>query len=362
MNSTNNSTTTLNVPNNYLDQIINLINQLNMDEVNNNNNMDEEDNNNEDNNNINEEDNNMNEEDIIGDFIVTKVTDHKILNNIWFFKLKFKGFNTLEWIPEEDCNCTELINNYLNLKNIKTYYCYCRVSSKQQDQDNTLSLDQQEIELVNEATKLGATRIKVLKTVKSAYTSIPKNLLYINDNINKGDYLLVYYIDRLSRNIVKYLTFLDNMKNKGIVIRSVHENLNYDSNNLDFIQHMLDANKVSKLMSIRAKKTIETRISRGDNLGNPPFGKKILKTDNSVKFVENENELHILNIILKSSLNIDDLVDFLNNKKLFNRNNKKWTNSSIIYHKNKNNNIINNNNINKNKSVKMKICKKRKLN
>lgn len=214
----------------------------------------------------------------IVDYEVKSVIDHRLDRSGNFeFNVKWVGYNKeTSWLTEEECeNCEKLVSDYLHSKNINTCYCFCRVSSKAQTGPTHVSLDAQASELKKRACQTGTNRHKIIKISASAYKGIPLRLLRIGEACGSGDVILIYRVDRLSRNIVKFLSWFEELDNRGVSIIANSENLSYHENKLDFIQGVLDANKEAQLIGKKVKMSIEYRKQRGDEkIGGLPYGKK----------------------------------------------------------------------------------------
>lgn len=272
---------------------------------------------------------------------VSHIEDHRIVDNSLEFLVYFKGYSDPYWIADADCNCENAIKMYFRENNLptRTVYCVCRVSTKEQAGFNHVSLEAQEARLIQTATQTygNEVRIKLLKITASAYKQINSELLNIGEAAQKGDSILVYRVDRLSRNIVKILSFLEDLNERGVDIFSQDENIWYNKNKLEFIQRIVDANKESEILGKRVRLSLEYRRQRGDEVfGNTAFGyskKRLENENNRVVKVKNDNEQSILKRIRKmkkdghTSANI---TDFLNARGIYKRG-KKWTVSMVNY-------------------------------
>ena len=101
-------------------------------------------------------------------------------------------------------------------------------------------------------------------------------------------------MDRLSRNIVQYLAWLEELNNRGVEIYAQSENLHYRTNKLSFIQGILDSQKEAAAIGARVKLAYNRKRARGDErVGGLPYGKRyrrILASDGKTtvrKVVEN---------------------------------------------------------------------------
>jgi DNA invertase Pin-like site-specific DNA recombinase len=231
------------------------------------------------------------------------VTHRKDSTGNYEFKLQFDNDSICdsEWVKDKDCKCDLLISQYLFTKGISTAYLFCRVSTKYQAALHCVSLEAQEAELRNmvtmytkqtstplvlyESSTTSVTRysdntpkydrVKVYSISASAYKNIPDTLQMIGEAAVEGDAIMVWRVDRLSRNIVKYLSWCEEMKTKGVDLLSKEDNQNYTTDHLSFIQHIINANRESETLGKRVKLAYAFKKSRGDaKIGNLEYGKK----------------------------------------------------------------------------------------
>ena len=215
---------------------------------------------------------------------VKKIIGHNRskLTGIFTFKIKFVD-GTIEDVSDLDCSCESVIRNYMEEQKLgRTVYCVCRVSSKQQVGPRHVSLKVQELRLKKEAGQYGKNvRTKVVQMSASAYKGIPRMLEEIGECAREGDVIMIYRVDRLSRNIVKYLSWLEDLMERGVEVVAVDENITYRKDKLRFIQCILDANRESEMIGKRVRASIQHRRERGDEWigGRIPKGKKLVWSD-----------------------------------------------------------------------------------
>ena len=265
---------------------------------------------------------------------VKSITNFTHQYNQYSFQLLFKDGST-EWVDDKDTNCEQLISEYLHNHGINTSYLLCRVSTKEQAGDTHVSLQAQEQELKSFANKDSNpnTRLKTIKISKSAYTGIPTELQNIGECAQRGDNIYIYRVDRLSRNIVKYLDFLEEIANKGIAIYAVSENISYNKNKTQFIQGILDAQKESEAIGARVRLAIKRKRERGDEqIGGLPYGKCYKRTENgTMKVVDKLSEQSIIKRIkrlTKTKTSLKNIANKLNEDGI-RKKNKPWTASSV---------------------------------
>lgn len=263
---------------------------------------------------------------------VRKVISHRRRGGKFVFHLAFKDGST-SWVRDEDTCCERLISEYLYLKGIKTAYCFCRVSSKKQAGINNVSLDAQESELRKYAATLpGIARVKVIKIAASAYKNIPQKLEEVGDCCESGDAILIYRVDRLSRNIVKYLAFLEDLNNREVHLVSYEDRLTYHEDKLNFLEKILNAQKESELLGRKIKMSLKRRRERGDDhLGSLPYGKRSKRMSDGRLLTDVDNdERKIIQRIKRSKQPPRALAYELNCEGITKRG-RKWTSNMIRY-------------------------------
>jgi DNA invertase Pin-like site-specific DNA recombinase len=270
---------------------------------------------------------------------VNGVFDHRISSEgVWQFLVGWKNCRKKEWVNDQNCNCEIAISTYLRQKNIRSAYLFCRVSTPEQATAVNVSLEAQESELRAATQKLqGFDRIRSYAISQSAFKNIPKILLRIGEACLPGDGIFVWRVDRLSRNIVNYLSWMEELNKRGVHIYSHQENLVYADNKLDFLQAVLDAQREASLLGERVKLSYRLKRERGDEkVGRLPYGKKyhrILRPDGGTLkkiVVDNPEEIDIIKRICKSKYNsATDIAKQLNDEGI-KKQGRKWTRLSVI--------------------------------
>ena len=246
-------------------------------------------------------------------YVVTKVVSHKIdKDGKYVFEIKFKGYPDSEWIEDDLTDCEDLIQKY---KSIPTVYAFCRVSSAGQIGEDHVSLEAQCDKLKEiAAEKYPGLRLKTFKISASAYKKIPQVLKSIGEAATRGSHIIVYRIDRLSRNIFQSMQWLENLSYKNVGVHSFVGGKSYADDKLGFVQSILDAQKESALIGDRVKMSIVKRKERGDEaIGSVPYGKKLERVDGGrLKIVDDENANSVIKWIKKSKLSLKSIANTLN--------------------------------------------------
>lgn len=276
---------------------------------------------------------------------VKGVIDHKIEDGEWFFNFQFKGYGKYtEWIKDTDTKCEEVISAYLESIGINTVHLFCRVSTKKQGDPQHISLHAQEKylrktvrDIIGEST--GETkeektphRVKVHRLCSSAYKSVPTAFVDIVDAARAGDIVITYRVDRLSRNIIKYLALLEELDEKGVKIYSKDENIWYRGNKVDFIQKILDGQRESQGISKRVRTSLDYRRERGDEtFGSTKYGFMISRSeeDGRVMVVESLSEQRIIKFIKRSKGTFPGAIAEKLNKTNRLKRGKLWTASMV---------------------------------
>ena len=269
---------------------------------------------------------------------VSGVFDHRVSEGIWQFQVAWKGFRKKEWVNDEDCNCDYAISKYLKDKNIHTAYLFCRVSTTDQATSVNVSLEAQASELRTAAVATkNFERIKVFSISQSAFRNIPKTLRIIGESALSGDGIFVWRVDRLSRNIIKYLAWIEELNDRGVTLYSHQENLRYSEKKLDFLQAILYAQREAVILGERVKLAYKHKRERGDErVGGLPYGKKyhrLLREDGMTlrkTVVDHPDEMAVLDRIVKNRCeSADKLAQQLNSEGITKRG-RKWNKLSII--------------------------------
>ena len=273
------------------------------------------------------------------DMEVSGVYDHRISpDGVWQFKIGWKNSRIREWVDDSDCNCEMMISKYLKGKSIRTAYLFCRVSTADQATSVNVSLDGQAAELRRAAeAQTVFQRIKVYSISQSAYKNIPKALCRIGEACLPEDGIFVWRVDRLSRNIVKYLSWMEDLNDRNVILYSHQENISYSKNKLEFLQAVLDAQKEAALLGERIKMSYRMKKERGDEkIGSLPYGKKyhrILRPDGGTLkkiVVDNPEEMAIIDRIMAYDYRFSaQIADELNAEGLKKRG-RPWTKMSVI--------------------------------
>lgn len=250
------------------------------------------------------------------DYEVKEVIGHRNTGTSWEFLIRWTD-GTESWIIDDECNCEVLISEYLHKLGINTVYIFCRVSTKNQSRQDCVSLDAQLDELLPLAHQTGCQRIKVIKISKGAYKKVPKEMLDICEAAQNGDHVLIYRVDRLSRNIFDFLKEIEDLRDRGVTVYSHQDELTYNDifQRTEFAQKILDAQKESELIGKRVKTSIEFRKRRGDHVGSVPYGKMHARDSNGkMVVVDNVEEIETIKKIKNMQGWPQDVANYLNSE------------------------------------------------
>lgn len=163
---------------------------------------------------------------------------------------------------------------------------YVRISSPEQN------MDSQEFSCMEFADQQGFNVVNIVREIGSARYST-ENLTLLNSLITSySDFtLIVYSIDRLSRNVNNSEYLFNTFRANNINVVSVSEQIDFMRNKASFFNQIELAQQESDLISQRVKRSIDFRKAKGDYIGGVPYGKKliniVLKKDRNVIASEN---------------------------------------------------------------------------
>jgi DNA invertase Pin-like site-specific DNA recombinase len=153
---------------------------------------------------------------------------------------------------------------------------YCRVSSNEQNNDSQIFMcrkfcQEKGLKVLNVFTETGSARdIEKLDVLM--------NILYNYSNVN----VIVYSIDRLCRNTIQGERLFRSLESKNINIISIVDTQLTSSFEKFSVNHEVWANGIlyaqheSDLISQRVRRSVAFRKSKGDHIGNPCYGRKIV--------------------------------------------------------------------------------------
>ncbi len=273
-------------------------------------------------------------------YTVRRVLEHDVSEDgEWSFLIEFSD-GSKEWALDKDCECDIETSKYMNKHCLQTTFCVARVSSKNQVGDTHTSLADQVAKItdkIHSDPRFNSTydRVKVVQITGSAYHDIPERLSDVGASCNRGDNLYVYRVDRLGRNIFAYISWLQDLMTRGVHVRSVEDNLTFNSSNeneqLDFLQKLINAHRESALISKRVRDSINFRLDRGDDtFGSVGYGFKTYRDErtNSLRVAVNVDELSVARYVMECDNHEEGVANKLNNNGYFKRG-KMWTAASV---------------------------------
>lgn len=255
----------------------------------------------------------------------------------WQFQVVWKGYRERGWVDDEDCSCEKEISEYLRTQRVRTAYLFCRVSTKNQAQSTNVSLDAQEAELRNAVTNMTQfDRVRVYAISQSAYKRIPRILKRIGEACLPGDGILVWRVDRLSRNIEEYLEWIKDLHKRGVMLYSHHEGMTFAEKKLSFYQAVLDAHKEAYDLGERVRLSVRHKRQRGDEkVGGLPYGKKydrVFNNDGTTHHkivVDHPREQGVIRTIRSSRKNPEQIANDLNRNGNLKRG-RRWNTKMVL--------------------------------
>lgn len=235
------------------------------------------------------------------------------LYNVEYIGLEKEYFDTKasdinEYALETHKYIYEHNNQIINAKIINGFV-YGRCSS-----DNTVSIETQRNICFKYACENG---IKLLNFGYQYDNNISgrdmKNLKYELgfwfDKIPNGSHIIIYSVDRLSRNVVKGIEFLNNAVKRNITVHFVLNEMKYSKESsattLGNIQNLLvEAEKLSNLTSEKIRNTRKRLIEEGNDLRPAKYGFNVDKSNKIRKLVHNGDEMKVIKLIIDKYINV----------------------------------------------------------
>lgn len=282
------------------------------------------------------------EEETTALYEVSKVNDHRVDEKGEFeFLVSWRGYRERTWIRDEDCFCESLISKYLKAKGINTLYAICRVSTKNQaDDEYNISYETQKHQIlvtIERHRRQGRPippRIKTINICCSAYKKVPHEIQTLPSITSAGDMVYAYQVDRLSRNI-EYIDVFRQLDAQGVKIYVTDQDLFFHERKTDFYQYVLNGMNQSNTLSRKIKASVEMRKIRGDDLGQAKYGFRAVRDEETKRrtFEVDEREQAVIRRVKKMVRErhpFRDIADTLNRERIYKRG-KRWTASMVRY-------------------------------
>lgn len=137
---------------------------------------------------------------------------------------------------------------------------YCRVST--QDQTHDLQLD---------ALKAAGVDEIITDTISGGAASRP-GLDRLLDKAREGDTIVVWRLDRLARSLSHLIALVEQLKERGIALKSLHEDINTGTANGRLILHIFGAlaQFEKELTHERVMSGLAAAKAKGKTGGRPP--------------------------------------------------------------------------------------------
>lgn len=218
-------------------------------------------------------------------------------------------------------NCEQVLLNYLNCLTNKIGIIYARVSSSQQSKYNIghTSLEVQVNECLNECSKRGIPVGMIIREIGSASKiKYKSHLQKIVDNIKSNCVLVVYDVTRFSRNTLKGLEMVKKIDDVGASILTVADKFDCKdfASRHNFKIALCTAERDADIIREKVMGSINFRKARGDFMGKPPYGWKVIRNSKGVRVLErNPDEQKVIKLakgIPRTNVAIRNLVNSLN--------------------------------------------------
>lgn len=262
---------------------------------------------------------------------VLKIISHWQEGNDFGFLCKTK--KECFWSDDSDCSCEQLIQDYFSKNdfNVRTVYCWCRVSTKKQAEDKHCSLSLQKDTLLNFAHDNydEKDRFKVIEVSQTAYLRQSRELRDIVENCRENDVILIYSIDRLTRNFELIMDLLLQITQKGITLHSVKENITYtDDTKTEFFTKILNAQVESANIGRRIQSAIKYNRSKGIYGKKLPYGYRRNLLGAVVVNEDEQKNIDYIRVLFSQGNTISNIVQIMRGENR--RGQSSWTRANIV--------------------------------
>lgn len=196
---------------------------------------------------------------------------------------------------------------------------YVRVSTSMQADDGQ-SIETQVKRIQAHCDYRGLNLVKIYQDagISGKDTNRPALQEVMND-LNKGEYLIISDLSRLSRNTKDALNLLEAFKTKGIYFVCLSPEIQFDASPIGELMftilmavHKLERDNISKHVSVNMQRLSE----EGKLRGKPPFGYKFVSKDQD--FVEVPEQIRVRDKIVQfyqSGMKVTHIAQKLNSEK-----------------------------------------------
>jgi DNA invertase Pin-like site-specific DNA recombinase len=179
---------------------------------------------------------------------------------------------------------------------------YCRVSTHEQAEGNSLDFQETACRKYADLNNLVVKRVYTdagvsgRKEEREQYSSMRKEIV-------KGDTILIYSISRISRSTKDFLNLLEEFEKKGVILRSIKENLETNSAFGIFICTLLSslAALEANVTRERCQDRIVRKLKKGEACSGEKYGYDSWRYDSSKppRLIPNYDEQIAINEIIK---------------------------------------------------------------
>lgn len=210
-------------------------------------------------------------------------------------------------------------------------YAYMRYSSENQTGGVSIEMQRDAIKRYIEITPelRGLSLVERIDEAKSATTLEGRTALAaIRSEAKRGDFVVVFKLDRLARNLYQALQVLKDLEEKGVRVMSTAEP------DMPLIRHVMlaMAEEFSRQLSDRCKRALDGIARSGHVTNHAPFGYRIERVGSRAKLVPHSENAAIIQRIFKmraSGLSHREIVAILNSEHVVSPRDTAWAASCV---------------------------------
>ena len=206
--------------------------------------------------------------------------------------------------------------------------------SHTRDNSNSIDVQERACREYSREKRMKNKRIHKETNQRARLMMNKKTLNYIAERLKPGQNLLVYSVDRLSRNVSKGIEFCRRLRENGNNIISVNEGINFMDNPIKFGRLLMKAQEFSDEKSVEQKAICNALIRQGHHLGPAEFGYEVYRNSRNIRKKRRcQEEQDVISYIL-ACVNAGETYEVISNRlneKMIKNKGKRWTANGIGY-------------------------------
>ncbi len=212
---------------------------------------------------------------------------------------------------------------------------YIRVSTEEQAKEG-VSLDNQEEQIKRYCEYRGLELVDILRDegISGSKVKNREGFTKIRERVEADglDALIVYSIDRLSRDLGTLVIFEQLLDKYDVELHTIEGQIDTSSASgwMNFAMKAVFGEFERRQVKDRTRKALQHKKSQGDVVGSIPYGyRRVRGSKKLVEKPEEQEVVRMVNELYQDGERLTDIVQTLNEKRIKTRNGKQWTNMQV---------------------------------